>query len=223
MTRVPVCLLLLVILLAAVPTFCDDQQKAKKETTKIAAMATDPTGRRIVNISMADMLGLKWSDLVDERRQTGLNYGSLFVAHGLAKPATSMKEIAAQLEAGKNVFQIGDDLHCNWRQMAESAKKLNSKIDDNLYKYFLHQQKDPQRDASENYNVMYDTVKADNEVDQADIEQARDRYQLWRNRASPPTGGRLGTRDTKAAGYDHARNGVLTGNEAPAAGGVSPH
>jgi hypothetical protein len=230
MTRIAPSLLLLVIVAVAVPTFCDDQQKAKKETTKITAMATDPTGRRIVSISMADMLGVKWNNLVEERRQMGLNYGSLFIAHQLVSSGSSLKEIEVQLKAGKTLFQVGDDLHCNWKQIADRAKKLNSKIDENLYKHFLHEKKDQERDNAENYNVMYDGVKADNEVAQADIEQAQDRYLLWRNQAGPPSGdGRLSTSKERAAYYDHARSGgphgtagSTSGGVAPAAGGLPP-
>ncbi len=112
----------------------------------------------------------------------------------------------------------------------QSAKKLNDKIDDNLYKHFLHEKADKQRDQVDKYNVLYDGVKADNDVSQDEIEQALNRYQLWLSRAGvQPSGRRLSFAEEKAAYYDHARSGGPHGSAgntggglAPAAGGIPP-
>ena len=74
--------------------------------------------------------------------------------------------------------------------------------------------------TSDDYSVAYDGVQADKDVSQSDIDQAHDRYQLWLSRASSGSDKRLGTADEKAASYDHVRNGALTGNAAPSAGGI---
>jgi len=200
----------------------DDQQKLKKEITKITAMATDATGRAIVNQSMAEMFSVKRLDLVGERRDTGLNYGGLFVAHEFVKNGLAMTDIATRLKSGKDIFQIGGEANANWKEINEHAKRLNTKIDNNLYNHFLHAKKDQPASPDNDYSVAYDGVQADKDVSQSDVDQAQDRYQLWLSRASSGPDKRLGTADQKSASYDHARNGPLTGNDAPSGGGI-PH
>jgi hypothetical protein len=207
--------------------FADDQQKARKELNKITAMATDATGRNIVNQSMSEMFSVKRLELVTERRETGLNYGSLLLAHELAKNGLDMKEVANRLKSGKDIFQIAGAAGADWKAVNDRAKKLNSRVDDNLYKHFLHPKEDKGLPQPDDYNIIYDGVKADNEVSQAEIDQAQDRYQVWLQRASPNSDRRLGTADEKAAAYDHVRSGGphgVAGNSsgatAPAAGGI---
>lgn len=212
----------LVIFVLTHAALADDQHKLKKETTKITAMATDATGRAIVNQSMAELFSVKRLDLVQERRDTGLNYGTLFVARELTKSGLAMKEIATRLKSGKDIFQIGSEVNANWKEMNDHAKKLNTKIDNNLYTHFLHAKKNQPASPVDDYSVAYDGVQADKDVSQADIDQAQDRYQLWLSQASSGPDKRLSTEDQKAASYDHARNGPLTGDAAPSGGGV-PH
>src|SRR5882672_3724708 len=87
----------------------DDRQKAEKQARKITAMATDKTGRRMVSMSLADSLKLRRSDLVEERRRIGLNYGSFFVAHELVAKGIPMTDIQSGLSTGKTIWQIGDE------------------------------------------------------------------------------------------------------------------
>src|SRR5438046_10338601 len=82
--------IILIAITLALPAFADDQQKAEKELHKITAMATDPTGRRVVSITVADTLEAKRTDLVLERRAMNINYGDLFVAHTLEKSGEKM-------------------------------------------------------------------------------------------------------------------------------------
>lgn len=220
-------LLAVITLVFANYSFADDQQKAKKELNKITAMATDATGRNIVNQSMSEMFSTKRMDLVQERRETGLNYGSLLLAHELAKTGLDMKQVASRLKSGKNIFQIAGDAGVNWKEVNDRAKKLNSKVDDNLYKHFLHPKDEKSLPKPDDYNIIYDGVKADSEVSQAEIDTAQNRYQLWLERASPNSDKRLGTADEKAAAYDHVRSGGphgaagnTSGATAPAAGGI---
>lgn len=203
-------------------TFADDQQKAKKELNKITAMATDATGRNIVNQSMSEMFSTKRMELVQERRETGLNYGSLLLAHELAKNGLDMKEIASRLKSGKDIFQIAGEAGANWKVVNDRAKKLNSKVDDNLYKHFLHPKEDKGLPQPDDYNIVYDGVKADNQVSQSEIDQAQDRYQLWLQRASPNSDKRLGTADEKAASYDHVRSGGPHGGAGSTGGAIAP-
>ncbi len=119
------------------------------------------------------MLGIKRSELVRRRRLTGLNYGSLFVAHQLISTGATLPGIAAQLKTGKNIFQIGTEQGVNWKKIAGEAKKLNNKIEDNLYKLFVKAQPYKERDEADRYNSDFDVVKADYAVTQEEIEQAQ--------------------------------------------------
>lgn len=199
----------LLALSAAVSVFADDQQKAQQQITKITAMAIDVTARRIVSMSMSEMVGVSRPELVQQRRDTGLNYGSLFVAHQLAAGGTGMADIATQLRAGKNIFQIGNDQHADWKRIASEAKKLNSRIEKNIYRHFLDPAADGKRDQADKYDVMSDGVRSDNDVTPRDIAEAQERYLLWRDRAAGPNGGRLDSADEQAArhGHDHIRDG----------------
>jgi hypothetical protein len=61
----------------------DDQQKTQKQLGRVNAMASDTTGRRVVSMTMSDMLNMKRSDLVKLRKTLNLNYGAAFIAHQL--------------------------------------------------------------------------------------------------------------------------------------------
>jgi len=191
--------IMLLALTLALPAFGDDQQKAEKQLHKITAMATDATGRRVVSITVADVLEAKRPDLVMERRTMNLNYGDLFVAHVLVKSGTKMDDIAAQLKAGKNIGQIANDQHADWKQIAADGKKLNAKMEDNLYKHFLSGKADAARDAADNYDPMIDGVVADNDVSKNDIADAERTYQIWRDRADQARDSKLDASSEKAA------------------------
>src|SRR5690242_10512622 len=130
-------LVLAFVVISSLAVLADDQQKADKEIRKINAMAWDSSARPVVNKSVSEMLKVSRSQLVEERRELDLNYGSLFLVHELALSGSKMNDIAASLKAGKSIVQICNESHANWKQIATEAKKLNSKIEDNLYKHFL--------------------------------------------------------------------------------------
>ncbi len=185
--------------LAVVPAFGDDQQKAEKQLHKITAMATDSTGRRVVSATVADTLALKRPDLVTERRTMNLSYGDLYVAHTLVKSGAKMDEIAAQLKAGKKFDQIANEQHADWKEIAAYAKKLNAKVEDNLYNHFLDGKPLTDRDAAENYDTNIDGVTADNDVSKDDIAEAERTYLLWRDRADKKKASSLDASSEKAA------------------------
>jgi hypothetical protein len=189
----------LLALTIAIPAFGDDQQKAEKQLHKITAMATDATGRRVVSVTVADTLEAKRPDLVVERRTMNLNYGDLFIAHVLVKSGTKMEDIAAQLKAGKKTSQIAGEQHADWKQIAADAKKLETKVEDNLYNHFLNGKPLAERDAAEGYDAMIDGVAADNDVSKDEIAEAERTYLLWRDRADQKKGSNLDTSSEKAA------------------------
>lgn len=202
------------LLLAAIatPVFADDQQNAEKQFKKITAMTSDFTGRRAVNKAMAEFLNIKRTDLVIQRRDTGLNYGHIFLANELVTAGLTMNDIAAQLKSGKNMFQIANEHNANWKQIASDAKKMNGRIDDGLFKRFLNS-KSTDQDTADQYDPAFDAVTADGDSTKESLEEAQDRYLMWQKRAEDQLhrGGTLGIADEKAAGYDHVKNGGPAG------------
>ena len=199
MKRLPLLSIALLAFSLAIPAFGDDQQKAEKKLHKVTAMATDATGRRVVSVAVADTVEAKRPDLVLERRTMNLNYGDLYVAHVLVKAGTKMEDIAAQLKAGKNIGQIANENHADWKQLAVEGKKLNTRVEDSLYKHFLDGKPLTQRDAAENYDPMIDGVAADNDISKDDIAEAERTYQLWRDRADQRKESKLDSSTEKAA------------------------
>jgi len=172
--------LLAIVLMSCLGVSADDRQKAEKEIRKINAMAWDSTGRTVVNQSLSDIFKVPRSQLAEERQQLQLSYGSLFLAHELGP---SMKDIGASFKTGKSIVQITNDSNANWKQIAADAKKLNSRIEDNLYKHFLRPQSDMLRDQTE-YDAVHDGVKADNDVSKEDLAEAQQTFIRWRERAA---------------------------------------
>jgi hypothetical protein len=214
---------ILLALSAALPAFGDDQDKANKELAKVTAMAWDATGRSAVNRAVADMTRAKRSDLVQQRQTMNLNYGSVFVVQELIKSGAKMDEIAAQLKAGKTIAQVANDNHANWKDIAADTKKLNTKIDEALYKHFLKPGADRQGDLDDKYDANLDLLAKDKEVPKADLDAAADRYNQWKDRALAAGGPKKGMdkADEQAAYYDHVRNGGPQGTpgSGPTAGG----
>jgi len=128
-----------------------------------------------------------------------LNYGDLFIAHGLVKSGVKMEEIAGQVKAGKNIGQIANAQHLDWKQIAADAKKLNAKMEDNLYKHFVNGSADTARDVAEGYDPTIDGVAADNDVPKDDIAAAEHTYQLWKDRADKTRDSKLDASTEKSA------------------------
>jgi hypothetical protein len=191
--------LIVLALILAIPALGDDQQKAEKQLHKITAMATDATGRRVVSSTVADALEAQRPDLVTERRTNNINYGDLYIAHRLVKSGTKMEDIAAELKAGKKMDQIANDKHADWKQIGADAKKLNSQIEDNLYKNFLDGKPLAARDTAESYDPNIDGVTADNDVSKDDIADAEHTYVTWKDRAEQKKASNLDASSEKAA------------------------
>ena len=212
----PITYILLLAFGIAVPARADDQQKTERLLHKITAMATDGTGRRVVSITVADILEAKRTDLVMERRALNLNYGDLYLAHVLTKNGAKMNDIDAQLKAGKNMKQIAGAEHLDWKQLAADAKKLNATMENNLTRHFQNGKADAARDAAEGYDPMIDGVAADNDISKDEIAEAALTYQRLRDRAGTPKDSKLDTSSENAA-YDMRGDPVRAklGKDAP--------
>lgn len=180
--RLP-CFAALLGIVCAASALADDQHKAEKQLKRITAMATDVNARAIVSRATAEMLKVTRDQLVRERRAMNLNYGEVFLAHQLTAKGAKMLDIALKLTPERNLYRIANDQHADWKEIAAEAKKLNSKIEDSIYKHFLHAKADKERDSAEKYNATLDWVKADAGSTPAEIVEAQETYILWRNRA----------------------------------------
>jgi hypothetical protein len=191
MRTVVTCLSLLVFTVAlTLAAFADDQEKATKEIKRITSISVDSNMRSVVNRSMADMLKARRLDLVKERRNLNVNYGGLFLVHQLTAGGAKMDDIAAQLKAGKKLFDIANDDHANWKEINSEAKKLNKKIDDNIEKYFMDSKKLAALDQTDEYDAKADHVAADSDISKDEYADAQSRYQHLHDLASSqlPTG-----------------------------------
>lgn len=202
------------VLAACLCSWGSDQQQAQKQASRVTAMAAaNSTARVVVSGTISDALSVPRAQLVRERKAMHLSYGALFIAHQLNLAGAKMLDIAVELQDGKDIFQIGQEQNANWRTIADAAKRLNSRIEDNIYKHFLHTETDTQRTLLEHYDPDTDIVRADTEITPDEFTQARNSYTLWRNRAST-IGGR---------GLDPASSTVLSESSDSFKGGTRPH
>jgi hypothetical protein len=199
MNRLARNLLFLFFFLIPLLAAADDQQKAHKTLNKVNAMSADLSGKRAVNLAMSQTLSVSRAELVQQRQAMNLSYGDLFVAYQLVKTGAKMDDIAARMKTGKTVSQIADEEHADWKQIANEAKKLNGKVDTNLTAHFANRKAEPERDRVDAYDPSLDSVAADANVSQSDMEDAQQRYVFLRDHTNVPTGSSLGTSDERAA------------------------
>lgn len=221
------CLLIFVSLLAS----ASDQryEKAQRQARRIAAIATDKTGRNMVSMSMADTLKMPRPEMIVERRRLALDYGSFFVLHQLIAQGANLDALSAKLKAGKTVWQIGNETHADWGRIAAESKKENSRIDDYIYRHFLNKKNydaDLLRDFEDKYDPARDSAPTDFAVTPQEMIDAQRRYLLWRDQGSKAQGSarNMALGEELAARMDHAEaiHNTNGGISPPAAGGVPP-
>jgi len=220
----PRLLVYILVPLLAIPALASDQQKAQKELIKVTAMARDLTGRSVVNLSMSETFNVPRTALVRERGETGMNYGSLLLAHELIKGGATIEDIAAQLKAGKNLADISNERHADWKAITEEAKKFNKLVDNNLYKYFMIEKQSVKPAAmktapaqADEYDVHHDGVKADaDDVTDKDIEEAGSRFRAMKDSAAKAKG------DNKTLSLQDQRIGYTDHTQGPTAPGAGP-
>jgi len=213
---------ILFLLFLLIPLFAsaDDQQKVHKLLNKVTAMATDPSGKRAVSLAMSQYLSVARAELAQRRQDMNLNYGDLFFAYQLMKAGTKIDDIAAKMKAGKTVWQIAEEQHADWKQIASEAKKLSGKVDACLTAHFVNKKADAERERADNYDPLRDTVKADADVSQQEIEDAQQRYIFLRDHITAGSGSALDTSTEKSAQMVRT-DPVRTGG--PAATGAGPN
>jgi hypothetical protein len=177
MTLRGTCFLALLALIATSPAFADDHEKAQKEIKKISSIAVDSNCRSVANREEAEMFKVSRADLVKERQDMNLDYGSLFLAQELVKGGANVADIGSKLKAGTSIWDIASSQNANWKEIASDSKKLNKKIDDGMVKRFKNEKADVARDSADAYDAKTDRVAADSSVSKEDVADAQKRYQ----------------------------------------------
>jgi len=219
MRRVVRCLA--IFLITAGTAFADDQQKAEKQLRMMTAMSRDDTARSIISRTFADVFKMARPELVAERTSVGLNYGSLFLAHELVSSGSRMQQIAAELRARKTLIEVAKSSGADWKRIAADAKKMNSRISDNIYKHFLHAGPDKQRDLLDRYNPAVDRVRADADATTEELVKAQTEYVFWRNLAAPKADQAADSSTFVGKAYEQGRDeiAITHGNTTPASPG----
>jgi len=164
--------------------FADDQEKAEKQWRMITAMSRDDIARSIINRTFADVFNTARPQLVAERKSLELNYGNLFLAHELLSFGCDMQQMSGRLRTGQTILQIANASRADWRRIAEDGKRMNRRISDSLYKHFLHDGPDKQREADDRYNPATDRVRADADSTPQEISKAQAEYLFRQNLAT---------------------------------------
>jgi len=217
MRRVVVCATVLISLSSLVYADDKEKEKAEKQIRMMTAMSRDDTARSIISRTFADSFKMQRAAMVVERRNLGLNYGSLFLMQELLESGMRMEQIVEQLRARKSVLAITNATHADWRRIAADAKKMNNRIDDAIYKHFLHTKPDEARDKLDHYNPRQDLVRADADATPDDVMKAQSEYVFWRNQAAPLSGGQADASTPIGQTYQQTREDIAIthGNTPP--------
>jgi len=203
-------LYLAVLLLApsAVPALAADQDKAEKQIKMMTALSHDEIVRSIISRTFADVFKIQRAQLLAERRSLGLNYGSLFLAHELVLSGSSMRQISVQLRGNRTLLEVANSSSADWKRIASDAKKMTDRINNGIYKHFLHDEADKQRDLEDHYVASVDLIRADTESTRDEILRAGDDYRFWRNLAAPKNVGQVDTKNAAVENYSKARDAI---------------
>jgi hypothetical protein len=181
-------LLLVLVGLTSHSLAASDREKAEKQIDRISAMAADLTGRRLVNLSMSQQCSISRGDLVSERRRHNVSYGTLFLFRQLAPTDEIFRELILEMRKGKRPYDIAEAAHVDWKAINSQAKKLNSRIEDNIYNFFLHEKSEKQKsklpDPGDDYDPLSDSVIADAVISQEALVDAQTIYLFWQARAT---------------------------------------
>jgi hypothetical protein len=201
-------LAILLLVASALPALAADQEKAEKQINMMTALSRDEIVRSIVSRTLSDVFKVSRSQLLAERRSLGLNYGSLFLAHELVLSGSSMQKISAQRHANRTLVEVANSSSADWKRIESDAKKMNDRINKGIYKHFLHDEADKQRDLVDHYVASFDLIRADTESTPDEIQRAQVDYMFWRNLAAPKNVGQVDTTNAAVQNYNKARDAI---------------
>lgn len=106
------------------PKMTREERRLEKEAKRIDREASDPAGEERVLTRLSGDLGVSTQTLKQQREQSKLSYGNLFIANSLAKSSnTSFSQIAAERESGKGWGKIAKDHNLKLGDVVSGAKK----------------------------------------------------------------------------------------------------
>ncbi len=169
-----------------------EAKKYDKELKRVSLMAADKDGRRVVSRVVAKQLGVSRKQLVDERRETGLDYGHLFGAHEVAKSSgLTFGQVVEQMKQQHTLPEISREHQLDLKAILSSAKKLNGEIDRQLDRVGSFDKDEMAKDRADSYDPTQDSVPADtSSFRPSDIAQAA--YQVHHRGLPPGIGGEEG-------------------------------
>jgi hypothetical protein len=116
------------------------------------------------------------------------------------RSGAKIEDIAASMKTGKTLWQAAQEIHADWKQIASEAKKVSGKVDNNLLAHFTNKKSGVEKDHADGYDPSRDTVKADSEVTQQEIDEAQQRYMFLHDHAWVVSANGIDTATERAAG-----------------------
>ena len=141
--------------------------------------------------------------------------------HELIASGSNLQEIVAQLRLRKTMFEIANTYHTDWKRIVADAKRMNSRIDDNIYKHFLRsgKDKDKERDLLDHYTPATDLVRADGDATPEEIQKAQTEYVFRRDLVGPTSDRMAEVSDAVSKSYEQKREAIVINHgEAPLPG-----
>lgn len=106
------------------PKMTREERRLEKEARRIDREASDPAGEERVLTRLSGDLGVSTQTLKQQREQSKLSYGNLFIANSLAKSSgTTFSQIAAERESGNGWGKIAKDHNLKLGEVVSGAKK----------------------------------------------------------------------------------------------------
>lgn len=106
------------------PKMTREERHLDKEAWRIDREASDPAGEDRVLTRLSDDLGLSKETLKQQKEQSGLSYGNLFIANSLAKSSdTTFDQITAERKSGKGWGQIANSHNIRLGEVVSGAKR----------------------------------------------------------------------------------------------------
>jgi len=156
------CLLAVSPLLSASSPEEKKATRIEKELTKINLIAAVPEGRRVVNRTMAEQLGVSREQLVQDRTRADFVYGELFGAYELAHlTGLTLDQVAAQTKQGRSLLETARQHGADLEAVLVDVKKLSQNIEKALNRVASRFDDERVIDRAAGYDPFYDSLRGD--------------------------------------------------------------
>ena len=122
--------LILAIAVTAAPAWSADPSPLGERAAAIERASTAPDGYRVVVGHLSRELSIPVDGLRAQRLQTGLDWGTIFIANRIAKEAgMSFEQVVAELRAGKQWEDIVRDHKVDLQKLTGSVAHTQSVVE----------------------------------------------------------------------------------------------